>query len=72
MLARPDSLPRGDCSYELTWDGFRAIVATEDGVQVRSRRGSVLHGRWWEPSDARRRLTSPEPTHTPTRQKESV
>lgn len=26
-------------SYELKWDGFRAIVSTEDGLRVRSRRG---------------------------------
>jgi bifunctional non-homologous end joining protein LigD len=39
MLARPDRLPRGDWSYEVKWDGFRAVVATEDGLQVRSRRG---------------------------------
>jgi bifunctional non-homologous end joining protein LigD len=38
MLARPDSLPRGDYSFEVKWDGFRALVATEDGLQVRSRR----------------------------------
>jgi ATP-dependent DNA ligase len=31
MLARPDRLPRGDYSYEVKWDGFRAIVATENG-----------------------------------------
>jgi len=29
MLAPPDRLPRGDWSYELKWDGFRAIVSTE-------------------------------------------
>jgi bifunctional non-homologous end joining protein LigD len=39
MLARPDALPRGDYAYEVKWDGFRAIVATENGLQVRSRRG---------------------------------
>ena len=39
MLARPDRLPRGDYSFEVKWDGFRAIVATEDGLQIRSRRG---------------------------------
>jgi hypothetical protein len=39
MLARPDRLPRGDYGFEVKWDGFRAIVATEDGLQVRSRRG---------------------------------
>jgi bifunctional non-homologous end joining protein LigD len=39
MLARPDALPRCDYAYEVKWDGFRAIVATEDGLEVRSRRG---------------------------------
>jgi bifunctional non-homologous end joining protein LigD len=39
MLARPDRLPRGDYSYEVKWDGFRAIVATEDRLRVLSRRG---------------------------------
>jgi ATP-dependent DNA ligase len=28
-----------DWAYELKWDGFRAIVSTEDGLRVRSRRG---------------------------------
>jgi bifunctional non-homologous end joining protein LigD len=42
MLARPDALPRGDYSYEVKWDGLRAIVATEDEVQVRSRRGWIM------------------------------
>jgi ATP dependent DNA ligase domain len=41
MLARPGPLPSGSCwSFELKWDGFRAIVSTEDGLRVRSRR-------WW-------------------------
>src|SRR2546421_2264307 len=39
MLARPDRLPRGDFAFEVKWDGFRAIVSTEDGLAVRSRRG---------------------------------
>jgi bifunctional non-homologous end joining protein LigD len=40
MLARPGSLPSGPgWSFELKWDGFRAIVSTEDGLHVRSRRG---------------------------------
>jgi hypothetical protein len=26
MLARPDRLPRGDWSYGLKWNGFRAIA----------------------------------------------
>jgi ATP-dependent DNA ligase len=39
MLACSDRLPRGDYPYEVKWDGFRAVVATEDGLRVRSRRG---------------------------------
>jgi bifunctional non-homologous end joining protein LigD len=40
MLARSGTLPtRGDRAYEVKWDGFRAIVSTEDGLRVRSRRG---------------------------------
>jgi bifunctional non-homologous end joining protein LigD len=40
MLARPGSLPLGSgYGYEVKWDGFRAIVSTEAGLQVRSRGG---------------------------------
>jgi bifunctional non-homologous end joining protein LigD len=40
MLARPGPLPGGPAwSFELKWDGFRALVSTEDGLRVRSRRG---------------------------------
>jgi bifunctional non-homologous end joining protein LigD len=40
MLARSGRLPtRRDFNYEVKWDGFRAIVSTENGLQVRSRRG---------------------------------
>lgn len=41
MLARSGTLPtRGDWSYEVKWDGFRAIVSTERvPLRVRSRRG---------------------------------
>ena len=40
MLARSARLPlNGDYSYELKWDGFRAIVSTEGSLRVRSRRG---------------------------------
>jgi bifunctional non-homologous end joining protein LigD len=40
MLSKPGPLPSGAAwSFELKWDGFRAIVATEDGLRVRSRRG---------------------------------
>jgi ATP-dependent DNA ligase len=38
MLSRPRPLPCGSgWSFELEWDGFRAIVSTEDGLRVRSR-----------------------------------
>src|SRR5919201_1981549 len=40
MLARSGPLPtRGDFAYEVKWDGFRAIVSTENGLRVRIRRG---------------------------------
>jgi bifunctional non-homologous end joining protein LigD len=41
MLARSGPIPtRGDWSYEVKWDGFRAIVSTERApLCVRSRRG---------------------------------
>ena len=40
MLASPRALPTsGGWSFEVKWDGFRAIVSTEDGLRVRSRRG---------------------------------
>jgi bifunctional non-homologous end joining protein LigD len=40
MLLRPGALPTGNgWAFELKWDGFRAIVSTEDGLRVRSRRG---------------------------------
>jgi ATP-dependent DNA ligase len=45
MLARPDRLPRGDYVYEVKFDGFRAIVSTEDGLRVRSRRGWSMEDR---------------------------
>jgi bifunctional non-homologous end joining protein LigD len=39
MLSRPGPLPSGSgWTYEVKWDGFRAIVSTEDGFRVRSRR----------------------------------
>ena len=39
MLLRPGSIPSGDgWSFELKYDGFRAIVSTHDGLEVRSRR----------------------------------
>jgi ATP-dependent DNA ligase len=40
MLARSGPVPPGATwAFELKWDGFRAIVSTEDGLAVRSRRG---------------------------------
>src|SRR4051812_41747308 len=40
MLLRPGTLPLGSgYSYELKWDGFRALVSTVDRPRVRSRRG---------------------------------
>jgi ATP-dependent DNA ligase len=40
MLSRPGPLPSGSgWSLEVKWDGFRAIVSTEDELRVRSRRG---------------------------------
>ena len=40
MLAKSGKLPtRGEWSYEVKWDGFRAIVSTEGRLRVRSRRG---------------------------------
>src|ERR671936_302671 len=42
MLARPGPLPHGDYAYEVKWDGFRAIVSTEDGLEVRSRSGRSM------------------------------
>ena len=40
MLAHSGPLPSGlGWSFELKWDGFRAIASTEDGLRVRSRRG---------------------------------
>jgi ATP-dependent DNA ligase len=40
MLARTGPLPSGSgWTYELKWDGFRAIVSTENEFRVRSRRG---------------------------------
>ena len=40
MLLRPGSIPTGtEWAFEVKWDGFRAVVSTEDGLRVRSRRG---------------------------------
>ena len=40
MLLRAGAIPTGDgWAFELKYDCFRAIVATEDGLEIRSRRG---------------------------------
>jgi bifunctional non-homologous end joining protein LigD len=40
MLAKPEhTLPAGEYGFEVKWDGFRAVVSTQDGFRVRSRRG---------------------------------
>jgi len=40
MLARSGRLPTSSSySFEVKWDGFRAIVSTEGPLRVRSRRG---------------------------------
>ena len=40
MLLRPGGIRSGDgWAFELKYDGFRAIVSTENGLRVRSRRG---------------------------------
>src|SRR3954451_9684517 len=40
MLSSPGEIPTGPgWSFEVKWDGFRALVSTEDGLLVRSRRG---------------------------------
>jgi len=40
MLARSGSIPtRGHHSYAVKWDGFRAILRTENGFRIRGRRG---------------------------------
>jgi bifunctional non-homologous end joining protein LigD len=40
MLARSGRLPtQSGYAFEFKWDGFRAIVSTEHGLRIRSRRG---------------------------------
>jgi hypothetical protein len=40
MLSRPGPLPKGPrWTFEVKWDGFRAIVSTERDLRIRSRRG---------------------------------
>jgi len=42
MLSRPGPLPSGTgWSFEVKWDGFRAVISTERGLRIRSRRGSL-------------------------------
>jgi ATP-dependent DNA ligase len=41
MLARAGGLQRGDHAYEVKWDGFRAIISTEDGLRVCEVAGSL-------------------------------
>jgi bifunctional non-homologous end joining protein LigD len=46
MLSRVGPLPSGaGWSFEVKWDGFRAIVSTVDGLAVHSRRGWNMTGR---------------------------
>jgi ATP-dependent DNA ligase len=47
MLAQSGQLPtRGDWSFEVKWDGFRAIVSTEgDALRVRSRASTSAYRR---------------------------
>jgi bifunctional non-homologous end joining protein LigD len=55
MLARPGKLPLSDrWSYEVKWDGFRAIVSTIDGFRVLSRRR-------WDMTGALRELAALPP-----------
>jgi bifunctional non-homologous end joining protein LigD len=45
MLARPGLLPDGDeWRFEVKWDGFRAVVSTNYGLRVGSRRGWDMTG----------------------------
>ena len=50
MLAVPGPLPAGDgWSYEVKWDGVRALVAVEGGrVRLRSRAGNEVTGAYPE------------------------
>jgi bifunctional non-homologous end joining protein LigD len=43
MLSSPGRLPIGSgWAYEVKWDGFRAVVSTDDGLRVRSRPGWTM------------------------------
>ena len=60
MLSRTGELPTGDgWSYEVKFDGFRALVSTEDGLQVPSRRGWNMTGGRSPSSVSSRRRPSP-------------
>jgi hypothetical protein len=50
-----DASPRGDYAFEVKWDGFRAIVSTDDGLRVRH---SLSAGASWSSSSATRRRSS--------------
>jgi hypothetical protein len=55
MLCRPGLLPLGrGYAYEVKWDSVRAVVSTEDGPCVRSRRG-------WDTPRLGLRLQKPRP-----------
>jgi bifunctional non-homologous end joining protein LigD len=46
MIATAGLLPRGAAwGFEVKWDGVRAIVSTEAGLEVRSRRGWIMSDR---------------------------
>lgn len=60
MLARSvDALPEGGMLYEPKWDGFRAIVAVADGVEIGSRGDKPLTRYFPELVDAFGRLLPP-------------
>jgi len=43
MLSRPGPLPQfGKWSFEVKWDGFRALVSTVDGLRLRVATSSSL------------------------------
>ena len=45
MLAKSGPLPaQGEWSFEIKWDGFRAIASTLNGLRVLSRRGRDMAG----------------------------
>jgi bifunctional non-homologous end joining protein LigD len=47
MLSHTGEMPAGPgWAFEVKWDGSRALVSTENGLQVRSRRGLEHDGRY--------------------------